>query len=42
MFGRMNQTPYRPPYEWIGFSAENGTVGKFEATFGRDMQTWFV
>ncbi len=28
-------TFYRPPYEWIGFSAENGTVGKFEATFGQ-------
>tara|TARA_B100001113_G_scaffold238238_1_gene195860 strand:+ start:15384 stop:17213 length:1830 start_codon:yes stop_codon:yes gene_type:complete len=26
---------YKPPYDWIGFSAENGTVGKLEATFGQ-------
>ena len=26
---------YKPPYGWIGFSAENGTVGKLEATFGQ-------
>ena len=26
---------YNPPYEWFGFSAENGTVGKLEATFSQ-------
>ena len=25
---------YKPPFSWFGFSADNGTVGKFEATFG--------
>ena len=25
---------YKPPFGWFGFSADNGTVGKFEATFG--------
>jgi len=26
---------YKPPFEWFGFAASNGTVGKFEATFGQ-------
>ena len=26
---------YKPPFEWFGFTAGNGTVGKFEATFGQ-------
>ena len=26
---------YSPPFEWFGFAADNGTVGKFEATFGQ-------
>ena len=25
---------YKPPFGWFGFSADNGTVGNFEATFG--------
>ena len=26
---------YKPPFEWFGFAAENGTVDTFEATFGQ-------